>query len=81
MKCTHPLVPRESATPNPLENAENRIGETVHICVYDGFEGDVKIISTESEKVLVKILSIDRAFNPELYFSVGDEILVEDWLV
>ena len=74
------LLPRTKEMPNPLENADSKIGEIVHLEIYDEVECDARILMVQADQVLVEVLKVTRLFADYSSIVPPRRIWVEDWV-
>jgi hypothetical protein len=80
VNMAYALLPRTKEMPNQLENAAGRIGEIVHLDIYDEVECDARILMVRADQVLVEVLEVTRLFAYCTSISPGCKIWVEDWV-
>ena len=74
------LLPRTKDMPNPLEDAGNKIGEIVHLEIYDEVECDARILKVQAGQVFVEVLNVTRLFADYSSIVPPCRIWVEDWV-
>ena len=56
-----------------------RIGQVVHMVVYDCFEGDVKILAVGEDRVFVEIVDVLTCYSCQKAHKPGEKYWIADW--
>lgn len=56
-----------------------KLGQVVHMDVYDGFGGDVKILAIGADRVLIEIVDVTTCYSCQCLPSPGAKYWVGEW--
>lgn len=71
--------PRDPDGESFFKKYADKIGQVVHMDVYDCFGGDVKILAVGADEVFVEIVDVRRCYGCQKEPSVGSKYWVVDW--
>ncbi len=62
-----------------IEKYLGRVGQIVHIAVYDCFEGDVKILAVGKDRIFVEIVDVLTCYSCQKAHTPGEKYWISDW--
>ena len=78
-RCTCYVLPRECDGENFFQKYADKIGQIVHMDVYDCFGGDVKILAVGENVVFVEVVDATRCYSCQEPPIPGEKYWIGDW--
>lgn len=79
--CKMDAFPREHDGKSFCQKYIDKIGQVVHMDVYDCFGGDVKILAVGEDVVFVEIVDVSACYSCQTPPRPGTKYWIEDWLM
>jgi hypothetical protein len=77
--CKMYVLPHEHDSKNFVKKYVKSIGKVVHMDVYDGFGGDVRIIAVGADRVFIEIVDVLPCYGCQETPSPGSKYWVGEW--